>query len=528
MARSVQFQGYLPVTMVENTAAGHWAGSVQLVGDPSQIALIDVVGDADLYIDSSFDPMTGTVLLSNIATVDYESFTRDGKTPALSVLLRVFFKDGTMGYSDSCWTFGVGDLDDTPPTALAFSSGGQVAPGAIGATIGHLAVTDPDSSGPFTYTIGAEDAWMYEVVNDTLKLRDGMSVAISDGPYRAINIEVSDGHQSAAFRLDIRVESPASETAVLDVLDPWEHRFGFSYKSAGVVWAERGAWEVDRLEHYGSELTDVIMKDGSQIWLPKLDRLEFVNGAIDMRAEGGAVLANSVYQTILGRNIDAGSLWQISQALDAKTYGKDQLATTLLNSQEYQMHYGHPSNEQFVRQLYRNIDGNMPWEPNVQRWKHALDIGMSRTEVALSFVNMDVTRANLAAANPYGLWMERPNANIVASMYDVALNRLPEREGFEYWMGVLNAGLISPYDLSKLFGMSDEFNGRFANASQQDFVRSLYEHVLGREPDQGGFDYWVGHLTRGTLARSDMVASFGFSPEKQGYLSLLPLGEPFN
>jgi hypothetical protein len=61
MARSVQFQGYLPVTMVENTAAGHWAGSVQLVGDPSQIALIDVVGDADLYIDSSFDPMGGTL-----------------------------------------------------------------------------------------------------------------------------------------------------------------------------------------------------------------------------------------------------------------------------------------------------------------------------------------------------------------------------------------------------------------------------------------------------------------------------------
>jgi hypothetical protein len=498
------------------------------VGDASQIALIDVVGDADLYIDSSFDPMTGTVLLSNIATVDYESFTRDGKTPALSVLLRVFFKDGTMGYSDSCWTFGVSNLDDTPPTALAFSSGGKVAPGAIGATIGHLAVTDPDSGGPFTYTIGAEDAWMYEVVNDTLKLRDGMSVAISDGPYRAINIEVSDGHQSAAFRLDIQVESPASEPAVLDELDPWEHKFGFSYKSAGVVWAERGAWEVDRLEHYGSELTDVIMKDGSQIWLPKLDRLEFVNGVIDMRAEGGAVLANSVYQTILGRNIDAGSLWQISQALDAKTYGKDQLATTLLSSQEYQMHYGHPSNEQFVRKLYRNIDGNMPWEPNVQGWKHALDIGMSRAEVALSFANMAVTRANLATANPYGLWMERPNANIVASMYDVALNRLPEREGFEYWMGVLNAGLISPYDLSKLFGMSDEFNGRFANASQQDFVRSLHEHVLGREPDQGGFDYWVGHLTRGTLARSDMVASFGFSPEKQGYLSLLPLGEPFN
>lgn len=525
--RSVRFVGNLPEVMVENTAAGRWAGSVQLQGDASQITLIDVVGDADLYIGSSFDPATGTVLLANIATVDHESFTRDGKTPALTILLRVFFKDGTMGYSDSCWTFGVGGVDDTPPTALAFASGGAVEPGAIGATIGRLAVTDPDSSGPFTYTIGEADAWMYEVVDNSLKLRDGMSVAISDGPYRAINVEVSDGYQSAAFRLDIRVESPAPETAVLDVLDPWEKKAGFSYKSAGVVWAERGVWEVERLEHYGAELIDVVMKDGSQIWLPKLERLEFLNGTLDMRPDSGAGTANSIYQTILGRNIDAGSLWPISQALEARTYGKDQLAATLLNSFEYRMYYGHPSNEEFVRHLYRNIDGNTPLESDVQGWKHALDIGMSRAEVALNFADMEITRANIATANPYGLWVERPNSTIVAAIYDVALNRLPEHDGFEYWMGVLNAGLISAYDLSKLFGMSDEFLGRFANVSQQDFVRSLYVDALGREPDQEGFDYWVGHLTRGTLARSDMVSSFGFSPEKQGYLNALPLGEPF-
>ena len=124
--------------------------------------------------------------------------------------------------------------------------------------------------------------------------------------------------------------------------------------------------------------------------------------------------------------------------------------------------------------------------------------------------------------------MDRPNANIVASIYDVALDRLPEHDGFEYWMGVLNAGLISAYDLSKLFGRSTEYIGRFANLNQQDFVRSLYENALGREPDQEGFDYWVGHLNRGTVARSDMISSFGFSTEKQGDLSALPLGEPFN
>jgi hypothetical protein len=187
----------------------------------------------------------------------------------------------------------------------------------------------------------------------------------------------------------------------------------------------------------------------------------------------------------------------------------------------------HPNNEDFVRQLYRNTDGNTPWEPNVQGWKQALDSGVPRTEVALSFAAWDVTKANLAAANPFGYWMDRPYAKLVASIYDVALNRLPEHEGFEYWVGLLSGGLLSAWDLAKLFGMSPEFQGRFANASQEDFVRSLYENALGRAPDQAGFDYWVGQLKAGTLARSDMVSSFGFSNEKQGYLSLLPPGEPF-
>ncbi len=527
MMRSVRFLGVLPEVMQENTAPGRWAGSLQLDGDPSLIASVDIVGDADLHIDARFDDATGTVLISNIATLDYETFVRDGRAPALSVLLRVFFKDGTLGYSDTSWTFNIADVDDTPPTGLAFASGGGVAPGAIGATIGRLAVTDPDSTGPFTYSIGEADAWMYEVVDNTLKLRDGMTVAISDGPYRAINVEVSDGWQSAAYRLDIRVESPAPEQAVLDVLDPWEAKSGFSYKSATTVWSTRGAWEIERIEHYGAELTDVTLKDGSQVWLPRLDRIEFFNGVIDTRAEGGAALANGLYQTILGRSGEPVGLWQLTEALDSKRFSKEELAGSLLGSLEFSLKYGSLNNEQFVRMLYRNSDGATPYEPNVQGWKQALDGGLSRVEAALSFVSWETAKANLAAANPHGFWLERPNAKIVASIYDVALNRLPDRDGFEYWMGVLNAGLIAPNDLAKLFGTSTEFLGRFADKTQAEFVTSLYQNALGRAPDTEGFNYWVGHLTKGSLARSDMVSSFGFSPEKQGNLGVLPLGEPF-
>ena len=524
---AIHFSGGVPSAMSEATRPGRWAAGLQMSGDPSLVAFVDLVGSADLYLDSSFDATTGTVLLWNIAAPDYEGFARAGLNPVLNFSLRVFLKDGTRATSDTSWNFAVTDVDDTPPTALAFDSGGMVVPGQIGATIGHLRVTDLDSTGPYTYRIGDADAWMYEVVNDTLKLRDGMAVAISDGPYRIINIEVSDGHQSAAFALPIRVESPAPEQAVLDVLDTWESKSGFHYKNAGTVQADRGAWEVERIEYYGTALTDVLLKDGNHVWLQQVGRIEFLNGVIDMRPGSGAEIVTGLFQTVLGRNVDRGYLWDWAAAIDNGTLTRQTVATWLVDGPEFQARFPNMSNEAFVRMLYRNTEGGTPYEAGVQGWKSVLDHGMSRVDVALTFQAWEVAKTNLAAQNSHGYWMDRPFAAQVSAIYDVALDRLPERDGFEYWMGNLSAGLLAPKDLAKLFGQSSEFLGRFAGMSQEQFVRELYLDALHREPDLDGFNYWVGHLRAGTLARSDMVESFGFSPEKLGGLLHLPMGEPF-
>ncbi len=525
--RTMRFDGSLPSLLMENAGIGGWAASLQLLGDPAQIAFVDIVGSADLFIQAWYDASSGTVLLANIATPDYEAFSRVAAAPVMSFSLRAFLTDGTQAVSDTSWSFSVGDVDDTPPQALAFYRGGSVAPGVPGGVIGQLTVSDPDSTALASFSISDTDSWMFEVIGDSLKLRDGVSLAISDGPYRVITVDVSDGHQSAALRLQIRVESPAGEQSVLDVLDPWETKSGFSYKSAATVWAARGAWEIDRIDDYGGELFSITLKNAEQVWLPKLDRIELLNGVIDMRADGNVVLANSVYKAVLGRTVESSFLWQLTSDLDSGAIGSEQLATILLASGEYQGRYGTLNNDQYVRQLYTNTDGGSTSEAAIQYWKGVLDGGGSRGSVALAFANWDVARDNLAAANPSGYWLERPYAKIVSSIYDVALDRLPERDGYEYWMGNLTRGLLAPKDLAKLFGQSAEFLGRFEAKSQEQFVRELYLEALGREPDIDGFNYWVGHLTRGTLARSDMVESFGFSNEKQGQLSALPLGEPF-
>ena len=525
--RNIAFSGIVPATLVENSRPGGWAGGLTISIDPGQVRFVDVIGTADVYLDSSFDRSTGTVSLWNVASPDYEAFSRIGAAPVLNFQLRVFLTDGTTAMSTEIYSLAVADVDDTPPTGLRFANGGAVAPGDIGATIGTLAVTDPDSAGPFFFTIDPTDAWQYEVVGSALKLKPGLTVAISDGPFRALNVEVSDGHQSAAFRLEIRVESPAGEQAVLDVLDPWEVKSGFSWKNADTVQALRGGWEVARVDFYGEALIDLVMRDGAQVWLPAVGRIEFLNGTLDMRQHGSADLVNATYQAVLGRLADRDSLGPAVRALDAGKRSVDDMIGDLLSSQEYQSGHGGLNNEQFVRMLYRNTEGGVPNEPGVQSWKAALDSGASRLAVTKSFVTWEVSLNNIDAVHPHGWWVERPLGAQVASIYDVALDRAPDRGGFDYWMGELEKGVIGLNNLAILFGRSEEFTSKYAAFSTRDFVRELYRTSLDREPDADGFSFWVNALDTGILHRDNMIYAFGFNDEKLGTLATLPAGEPF-
>lgn len=522
----ISFSGSPPPLMDENTPVRGWAAAFTAPGNPAAIRFVDVVGPHDLYFDAAYDRQTGLVSVWNAALPDFEALAASGST-ALRFALRAFLEGGGFALSEAEYSITIRNLDDTPPTALAFASGGRVAPGEPGAVIGRLSVTDPDSSGPFTFTIGPADDWMYEVVDMELRLKPGISLALSDGPFRATIIEVSDGRNSAAFRLQFEVVAPGTQDALLDLLDPWEVTNGFRFAGPGHVRADRGGWEIATIEAYGPDLLQVVMLDGGSVWLPRVERIEFLNGTIDLRPNSPAAQVNALYEAVLARPVDLPSLpgW-LSQlangALDMRG-----LAGLLLGSPEFAARAGSPTNQQFITMLYVNTLGSAADTAGIAWWTGQLNAGVSRVDAALAFANWDVHRASMAAENPFGHWIQRPFANEVSAVYRVALNRLPEREGFEFWMGNLAAGRIGLADLALLFGRSDEFLGRFSGMTQQQFVRELYLTALGREPDLEGFNFWVGHLTAGTMQRHDMVHAFAFSTEMGDNLGRLPPMEPF-
>jgi hypothetical protein len=103
-------------------------------------------------------------------------------------------------------------------------------------------------------------------------------------------------------------------------------------------------------------------------------------------------------------------------------------------------------------------------------------------------------------------------------MYQAALGRTPDAEGLGYWIAMMDRGQ-SLRDVAANFMSSSEFIGKFGGSNPEDaiFVTKVYNNVLHRTPDEGGFKYFMDALAAGN-SKIDMLAAFSESPENQAQL----------
>lgn len=88
----------------------------------------------------------------------------------------------------------------------------------------------------------------------------------------------------------------------------------------------------------------------------------------------------------------------------------------------------------------------------------------------------------------------------IASLYDVVLGRQAELGGFQFWSERYASGeSIGKIALSFLYSAEYESgSGKvFSELDAGQQIDLLYQHFLGREAEQAGHDYWVGRLEAG-------------------------------
>lgn len=109
------------------------------------------------------------------------------------------------------------------------------------------------------------------------------------------------------------------------------------------------------------------------------------------------------------------------------------------------------------------------------------------------------------------------NAGKAYRLYQAAFDRVPDQGGLGYWVNALDQG-NSLNAAANGFVTSAEFISVYGrNASAETVVNLLYNHVLHRPGEAGGFAYWVGVLQQGA-AVAEVLAAFSESAENQAQL----------
>ena len=165
--------------------------------------------------------------------------------------------------------------------------------------------------------------------------------------------------------------------------------------------------------------------------------------------------------------------------------------------------------EQTVFAYYHAILRRDPSSVELNTWRNILD---NATDIADAL-------DDLALA----LCSQADDVLSVMRIYQVVLGRVPDSGGLDFWVQVFrdmqeaNPGLS--YGDALVASIRDwltspEFTTTYGNnPTDEEFVALLYINVLGRQPDQAGFDFWVNELANGIITREQLVIAFSEAVE---------------
>ncbi|GMG83681.1 hypothetical protein LNKW23_28940 [Paralimibaculum aggregatum] len=123
---------------------------------------------------------------------------------------------------------------------------------------------------------------------------------------------------------------------------------------------------------------------------------------------------------------------------------------------------------------------------------------------------------------PIGEDVDADRAQFVALLYEAALDRNGDIDeaGLNYWIDAAGTG-FTDRQLAFSFTRSQEFidaYGPITSLTDGEYVTQLYANILDRQPDPNGFEFWLGQLRRVQEEggnRADFLVFFAGSPENR-------------
>jgi murein DD-endopeptidase MepM/ murein hydrolase activator NlpD len=156
------------------------------------------------------------------------------------------------------------------------------------------------------------------------------------------------------------------------------------------------------------------------------------------------------------------------------------------------------SSSAFITAQYQDFLGRTPSSSEIAYYAEILDYGTRTPDWLMQhFLEGDEGDALTQA---------------IARLYQAFYKRLPDTEGFNYWLAARRSGAWSLYRIAEQFARAPEFTRMYGSLSNSAYVDLVYRNVLGRDPDPQGKAYWVGELDKG-VTRGRVMVGFSSSPE---------------
>ncbi|NPA82357.1 MAG: DUF4214 domain-containing protein [Epsilonproteobacteria bacterium] len=211
------------------------------------------------------------------------------------------------------------------------------------------------------------------------------------------------------------------------------------------------------------------------------------------------------YTELLDRNPEEGgyNYWE-RQLADKELSAKD-IAKQFFDSEEFKSK--NLSDEDFVKTVYKVIMGRDADQAGVDFWTQKLKEGMSRDDLVNQFLEAPEFE-NLA--KNYDIEAKDPVKEFVSRFYTNALQRDADPNGTQYWAKELKDADKTAKEVAKEFFNSEEFKN--LNLNDEEFIKTAYKTLLGRDADEAGLKYWKEQLQNG-VSREELIDQFLDSEE---------------
>jgi len=167
------------------------------------------------------------------------------------------------------------------------------------------------------------------------------------------------------------------------------------------------------------------------------------------------------------------------------------------------------SNTAFVIDLYQTFLQREPDETGLKYWGEQLKC-LTRNMLITQFAYCDEFKTYLTSL--FGVDTTRPENNLVNDFYRGILGRLPDDGGFNDWLGQMRTAQCTSaqavedvsYAQSLAFVQSGEYTAK--GRDNMGYIEDLYNAILRRGADCGGFTAWVDNLN--SMTRVQVLQAF--------------------